>query len=111
MMNEGEKPHRKIAAREFLDCSSSSVKKTCRKVCMCAKLFQSGLTLCNLMDLWPAHFFCLWDSPGKSSGLGCHALFQAIFPTQGSNPRLLSAALAGEIFTTSECMVVKHASP
>ena len=28
-------------------------------------------------------------SPGKNTGLGCHALLQGIFPTQGSNPRLL----------------------
>ena len=28
------------------------------------------------------------DSPGKNSGLGCHALLQGVFPTQGSNPGL-----------------------
>ena len=27
-------------------------------------------------------------SPGKNTGVGCHALLQAIFPTQGSNPDL-----------------------
>ena len=26
-----------------------------------------------------------WDSPGKNTGVGCHALLQEIFPTQGSN--------------------------
>ena len=26
------------------------------------------------------------DSPGKKTGVGCHALFQGIFPTQRSNP-------------------------
>ena len=26
------------------------------------------------------------DSPGKSTGVGCHSLLQGIFPTQGSNP-------------------------
>ena len=26
-----------------------------------------------------------WDSPGKNTGVGCHALLQGIFPTQGSN--------------------------
>ena len=31
----------------------------------------------------------LADSPGKNTGVGCHALLQGIFPTQGSNPRLL----------------------
>ena len=28
-------------------------------------------------------------SPGKNTGVGCHALLQGIFPTQGSNPGLL----------------------
>ena len=27
--------------------------------------------------------------PGKNTGMGCHFLFQRIFPTQGLNPRLL----------------------
>jgi len=27
-------------------------------------------------------------SPGKNTGVGCHALLQGIFPTQGSNPGL-----------------------
>jgi len=26
------------------------------------------------------------DSPGKNTGMGCHALLQGIFPTQGLNP-------------------------
>ena len=32
------------------------------------------------MDCEPAKFFCPWDSPGNSSGVGCHALPQGIFP-------------------------------
>ena len=31
-----------------------------------------------------------WDCPDKNTGVGCHALLQGIFPTQGSNPHLLS---------------------
>ena len=30
-----------------------------------------------------------WNSPGKNTGAGCHALLQGIFLTQGLNPRLL----------------------
>ena len=30
------------------------------------------------------------DSPGKNTGVGCHALLQGIFPTQGKNSSLLS---------------------
>ena len=32
---------------------------------------------------------CPWDSPGKNTGVDCHALLQGIFPTQGSNLRFL----------------------
>ena len=37
----------------------------------------------------PVRLLCLWDSPGKNTGVGCHFLLQEIFPTQGSNPWLL----------------------
>ena len=40
------------------------------------------------MDCQPARLLCLWDSPGKNTGGGSHALLQEIFPTQGSNLRL-----------------------
>ena len=30
-----------------------------------------------------------WNSPGKNTGAGCHALLQGIFPTQGSHPHFL----------------------
>ena len=36
-----------------------------------------------------ARLLCPWDSLGKNIGVGCHALLQGIFPTQGSNPRRL----------------------
>ena len=39
--------------------------------------------------LWPARLLCAWDSPGKNTGVGCHALLQGIVLTQGSNPLLL----------------------
>ena len=39
--------------------------------------------------LWLPRFLCPWDSPGKNTGVGCQALLQGIFPTQGSNPGLL----------------------
>ena len=36
--------------------------------------------------LKPFRLLCPWDSSGKNTGVGCHFLFQGIFPTQGSNP-------------------------
>ena len=32
---------------------------------------------------------CPWDSPGKSTGVGCHPLLQGLFLIQGLNPHLL----------------------
>ena len=40
--------------------------------------------------LWdPARFLCPWESPGKNTRVGSHALLQGIFPSQGLNPGLL----------------------
>ena len=36
-----------------------------------------------------ARLLCPRDSPGKKTGVGCHALLQGGFPTQGWNSRLL----------------------
>ena len=38
--------------------------------------------------------------PGKNTGVDCHALRQAIFPTQESNPHLLCLTLADGFFST-----------
>ena len=38
--------------------------------------------------LLPTRLLCPWASPGKNTGVGCHALLQRIFPTQGLNPGL-----------------------
>ena len=46
---------------------------------------QSCPTLCNPMDIRLLH---PWDFLGKSTGVGCHFLFQGIFLTQASNPGL-----------------------
>ena len=40
------------------------------------------------MDCSPPGSSVHGDSPGKNTGMGCHALLQGIFPTQGSNPGL-----------------------
>ena len=39
--------------------------------------------------LYPARLLSPWNFPGKTTGVGCHFLFQVIFLTQGSNPSLL----------------------
>ena len=54
-----------------------------------AQSLLSRPALCNPMDCSPLGFSALWDSPGKNTGVDCHALLQGIFLTQGSNPCLL----------------------
>ena len=56
--------------------------------CTCATSLQPHQTLCA-HGLYSTRLLCPWDSPGKNTGAGCHALLQRIFPTQGSNPHLL----------------------
>ena len=56
---------------------------------MHAKSLQSCPTPCNPMDCSLPGFSVHGDSPGKNTGVGCPALLQGIFPTQGPNPHLL----------------------
>ena len=52
--------------------------------------------------LRPTRLLCPWDSPGKNTGVGCHALLQGDLPHPGIEPAsLMSPALAGGFFTTS----------
>ena len=55
-------------------------------VCLVA---QSCPTLWDPMDCIPPGSSVHEDSPGKNTGVGCHALLQGIFPFQGLNPGLL----------------------
>ena len=57
-------------------------------VCMlshfsCAQLFATLWTIAHQTPL------CPWNAPGKNTGVGCHALLEGIFQTQGSNLHLL----------------------
>ena len=68
------------------------VVQVCDLFILCAMLFlvtQSCLTPCDPMDCSPPRSSVHQDSPGKNTEVGCHALLQGIFPTQGSNPDLL----------------------
>ena len=76
-----------------LNCATSK--------CMCLNPgFQYLMCCCAMLScpvpsnsLWPqglqlARLLCPWDSPGKNTGVGCHALLQEIFSTQALNPGL-----------------------
>ena len=52
---------------------------------MCAKSLQLCPTLFASVNSSPPGSSVHADSPGKNTGVGCHALLQGIFPTQGLN--------------------------
>ena len=59
-------------------------QRTGRASAAAVHMLQSCPTLRNPMD-YSLPGSCPWEFPGKSTGVGCHALLQEIFPTQGSN--------------------------
>ena len=69
-----------ICTSEIAGSYSSSV------LCLFA---QSCLTLRDPMDCSLPGSSIHGDSPGKNVGVGCHALLEGMFPTQGSNLGLL----------------------
>ena len=62
--------------------------KACKNASVCL-VTQLCLTLCNPKDCSPPGSSVHGDSPGKNTGVGCHALLQGIFPNQGLSPSLL----------------------
>ena len=58
----------------------------CVHVCSVASVIPDPV---RPFGLQPARLLCPWDSPGKSIGVGCHALLQGIFLTQELNLHLL----------------------
>ena len=80
----------------------SKVKQWCTSECwsfvgrvrsavFCAQtLSQVQNAICSLMDGSLPGSSVHGNSPGKNTGVGCHALLQRIFLIQGSNPHLLS---------------------
>ena len=83
-------------------------------VCQVASIVSNSV---RPYGLWPTRLLCPWNSPGKNTGVGCHALLQRIFPTQGSNPKSLMspALLAGSlplplgnprVFTASQIFIL-----
>ena len=65
-----------------LPCRLSAL---CTSVLSCFSHAQFLVTLCRVS----ARLLCPWDSPGKNTEVGCHALLQGIFLTQESNLSLL----------------------
>ena len=65
--------------------------RVCVCICVCHSVVSNSLLSCIL----PTRLLCLWNSPGKNTGVACHALLQGIFLTQGWN----MVCIAGRFFT------------
>ena len=52
-------------------------------VCVCVLSHSVVSDTLGPHGLQPTRLLCPWDSPGKNTGVNCHALLQGIFPTQG----------------------------
>ena len=65
----------------FNDMSSYSTVYACEVAC--------HVQLFVIVETVACQLHRPWDSPGKSTGAGCHALHQGILLTQGSNLHLL----------------------
>ena len=83
----GESPKGISYTYVYLQLIHFTVQKNLTQHCkatMCL-VAQSCLTLCNPMAYSPPGSSVYGDSPGKNTGVGCHALLQRILPTQGLN--------------------------
>ena len=69
----------------FLQEATASFSWECA-VCLVTQLH---LTLCDSMHCSLPGSSLHGDSPSKNTRVGCYALLQGIFPTEGSNPSLL----------------------
>ena len=76
--------HNKHGWETKLGCSAGTQSTNQAVLCSVAAVVSDSTTPRTV-----AHQAPLWDSPGKNTGVGCHALLQGIFLTQGSNPGLL----------------------
>ena len=94
------KPNVTSWSQQLLQSGVISTGQELRRHCVCcAESFQLCRTLWNTVAALPgssAH----GDSPGENTEVGCHALLQGIFPTQGSkHPCLLWFLLGRQILS------------
>ena len=59
-------------------------------LCACVLSCFSNVWLFAIVwTVYPTRLLCLWDSPGKNTGMGCRALLHGIVSTQGLDSCLL----------------------
>ena len=79
---------RVIRSPENSNISQCFSRNVCMCVCVCGN---SSVVSDSLGPQWTVapRLLCPWNSLSENTGVGCYALLQGIFPTQGSNPGLL----------------------
>ena len=80
--------------------SERSITYMCVCVCMHASVLSRFSPVWLFATTWttePARLLCPWDSPGKTTEVGCHALLRGIFLTQGSNTCLYVSCIGRQI--------------
>ena len=83
---QGNFPGSPVVRALCLPCRGQGFNPWLRAVCWVASVMSDSVWPNGLE---PTRLLCLWDSPGKNTGVDCHFLLQGIL-TQGSNPHLLS---------------------
>ena len=64
--------------------AAPTLSSVCAQVCVCVSCSVLSDSL-RPHELQPTRLLWPWDSPGNSTGVGCHSFLQGVFPTQGLN--------------------------
>ena len=102
----------------IINCFSSENMPVGRSVCITVPVCACSVTSV-VFDSLPPHRpqptrpLCPWDSLGKNTRVGCHALLQGIFLTQGSNLHHLHLLLYTQILYhwatgAVPCIIVRY---
>ena len=76
-----------FSSKNYFYIYVNSFCQRCFRVCLISCF--SRVWIWDCMDCSQPGSLFPWDFPDKNTGVSCHALLQRIFPTQGSNMRLL----------------------
>ena len=95
----GKKPEKEQKCLVKVE-SGSNQSPSPDSTCMQAQSLELCLTFYNPMDCSLPGSSVHGHSPGKNTGVGCHALLQGIFPPGIEPMSLMSPALAGKFFIT-----------
>ena len=81
-----------VVARRLSSCTDVRSSQTRDRTCVSCPGMSAVASVMSFSatprDCSPPGSSVQGDSPGKSTGVGCHALLQGSFLTQGSNPHL-----------------------